>query len=269
MPIVNRIAEYQDELTAWRRHLHERPELGFEERETAAFVAEKLESFGCDEVHTGIGRTGVVAVIKGGRGGRGIGLRADMDALPIQEAGGVAWASRHPGRMHACGHDGHTTMLLGAARYLAETRNFDGTAYLIFQPAEEGGGGGRVMVDDGLFERFPAEQVFGLHNWPYAPTGTFAMCEGPAMAASDELTIELDRHRLPCRHAASGPRPDRGGLAADPGAAAAGGARDRPDRQRGHLDHQGRRRRRLQCGARSRWCSGAPSAPSARPRASA
>ena len=191
MPIVNRIAEYQDELTAWRRHLHERPELGFEERETAAFVAEKLESFGCDEVHTGIGRTGVVAVIKGGRGGRGIGLRADMDALPIQEAGGVAWASRHPGRMHACGHDGHTTMLLGAARYLAETRNFDGTAYLIFQPAEEGGGGGRVMVDEGLFERFPAEQVFGLHNWPYAPTGTFAMCEGPAMAASDELTIEL------------------------------------------------------------------------------
>ena len=186
MPIVNRIAEYQDELTAWRRHLHERPELGFEERETSAFVAEKLESFGCDEVHTG-----VVAVIKGGGGGRGIGLRADMDALPIQEAGGVAWASRHPGRMHACGHDGHTTMLLGAARYLAETRNFDGTAYLIFQPAEEGGGGGRVMVDEGLFERFPAEQVFGLHNWPYAPTGTFAMCEGPAMAASDELTIEL------------------------------------------------------------------------------
>jgi amidohydrolase len=191
VPIVNRIAEYQDELTAWRRHLHQRPELGFEEHETAAFVAEKLEGFGCDEVHTGIGRTGVVAVIKGGRGGRAIGLRADMDALPIQEAGGAAWASRHPGRMHACGHDGHTTMLLGAARYLAETRNFDGTAYLIFQPAEEGGGGGRVMVEEGLFDRFPAEQVFGLHNWPYAPIGSFAMCGGAAMAASDELTIEL------------------------------------------------------------------------------
>jgi hippurate hydrolase len=191
VPIVNRIAEYQDELTAWRRHLHERPELGFDERETAAFVAEKLRGFGCDEVHTGIGRTGVVAVIRGGASGRSIGLRADMDALPIQEATDAAWASRHPGRMHACGHDGHTTMLLGAARYLAETRNFDGTAYLIFQPAEEGGGGGRVMVDEGLFERFPAEQVYGLHNWPYLPTGTFAMCEGPAMAASDELTIEL------------------------------------------------------------------------------
>ena len=191
MPIVNRIAEYQDELTAWRRHLHERPELGFEEHETAAFVAEKLRAFGCDEVHTGFARTGVVAVIRGGSGGRTIGLRADMDALPIEEASGAAWTSRHPGRMHACGHDGHTTMLLGAARYLAETRNFDGTAYLIFQPAEEGGGGGRTMVEDGLFERFPAEQVFGLHNWPYAPLGTFAMCTGPAMAASDELTIMI------------------------------------------------------------------------------
>ena len=191
MPIVNRIAEYQDELTAWRRHLHERPELGFEEHETAAFVAEKLRAFGCDEVHTGFARTGVVAVIRGGSGGRTIGLRADMDALPIEEASGAAWTSRHPGRMHACGHDGHTTMLLGAARYLAETRNFDGTAYLIFQPAEEGGGGGRTMVEDGLFERFPAEQVFGLHNWPYAPLGTFAMCTGPAMAASDELTITV------------------------------------------------------------------------------
>jgi amidohydrolase len=191
VPIVNRIAEYQDELTAWRRHLHERPELGFEVHETAAFVADKLRSVGCDEVHTGIGRTGVVGVVRGERDGRAIGLRADMDALPIQEANGLPWASQVPGRMHACGHDGHTTMLLGAARYLAETRNFDGTAYLIFQPAEEGGGGGRVMVGDGLFERFPAEQVFGLHNWPYAPAGTFAMCEGPAMAASDELTVEL------------------------------------------------------------------------------
>ncbi|MGH6909614.1 MAG: amidohydrolase, partial [Phenylobacterium sp.] len=191
MPIVNRIAEYQDELTAWRRHLHERPELGFEEHETAAFVAEKLRGFGVDEVHTAVGRTGVVAVVHGGLPGRRIGLRADMDALPIHEETGLAWSSKAAGRMHACGHDGHTTMLLGAARYLAETRNFAGTVYLIFQPAEEGGGGGRVMVGEGLFERFPAEQVFGLHNWPYAPTGSFAMCKGPAMAASDEFTIEL------------------------------------------------------------------------------
>ncbi len=191
MPIVNRIAEYQDELTAWRRHLHEHPELGFEEVVTSAFVAEKLRAFGVDEVHTGVGRTGVVAVIHGSAGGRRIGLRADMDALPIQEETSLPWASKSAGRMHACGHDGHTTMLLGAAKYLVETRNFAGTVYLIFQPAEEGGGGGRVMVGDGLFERFPAEQVFGLHNWPYAPTGSFAMCKGPAMASSDEFTIEL------------------------------------------------------------------------------
>jgi amidohydrolase len=191
VPIINRIAEYQDELAAWRRHLHERPELGYQEHETAAFVAEKLSAFGVDEVHTDIGRTGVVGVIRGGAGSRKVGLRADMDALPIQEETGLPWASKVPGRMHACGHDGHTTMLLGAARYLAETRSFDGTVYLIFQPAEEGAGGGREMVKDGLFERFPAEQVFGLHNWPYAPAGSFAMCKGPAMAASDEFTIEL------------------------------------------------------------------------------
>ena len=191
MAIVNRIAEFQPELAAWRRHLHERPELGFEEHETAAFVAEKLRAFGCDEVHTGIAGTGVVALVRGSTPGLAIGLRADMDALPIEEATDATWTSRNAGRMHACGHDGHTTMLLGAARYLAETRNFAGTACLIFQPAEEGGGGGRVMLEDGLFERFPVEQVFGLHNWPTAPVGTFAMCEGPAMAASDELTITL------------------------------------------------------------------------------
>jgi hippurate hydrolase len=191
VPIVNRIAEFQEELTAWRRHLHEHPELGFQEHETAAFVAEKLRAFGCDEVHTGVAGTGIVAIIRGRAPGGAIGLRADMDALPIEEATGADWASRHAGRMHACGHDGHTTMLLGAARYLAETRNFAGTACLIFQPAEEGGGGGRVMVEDGLFERFPVEQVFGLHNWPYLPLGTFAMCDGPAMAASDELAIDL------------------------------------------------------------------------------
>lgn len=191
MPIINRVAEFQDELTAWRHYLHERPELAFEEHETAAFVAEKLRSFGVDEVHTGIGKTGLVAVIRGGKGSGSIGLRADMDALPIQEETGVAWSSKVPGKMHACGHDGHTTMLLGAAKYLAETRNFDGTAYLIFQPAEEGYGGGRAMVQEGLFERFPVERVFGLHNWPYTPPGTFAMCKGPAMAASDEFTIEI------------------------------------------------------------------------------
>jgi hippurate hydrolase len=191
MPIINRVAEFQDEIAAWRRHLHERPELGFEEHETAAFVAEKLRAFGADEVHTGIGRTGVVGVIRAGAGERRIGLRADMDALPIQEETGLPWASKAPGRMHACGHDGHTAMLLGAARYLAETRNFDGTVYLIFQPAEEGRAGGRAMVEDGLLERFPAERVFGLHNWPMAPAGSFAMCKGPAMAASDEFTILL------------------------------------------------------------------------------
>lgn len=191
MPIINRVAEFQDEIALWRRHLHEWPELGFEEHETAAFVAEKLRAFGVDEVHGGVGRTGVVGVLRGGSGPGRIGLRADMDALPIEEATGLPYASKVPGRMHACGHDGHTAMLLGAARYLAETRRFDGTVYLIFQPAEEGGGGGRVMIEDGLFERFPAEQVFGLHNWPLAPAGTFAMCQGPAMAASDEFTIEL------------------------------------------------------------------------------
>ena len=193
MPIINRVAEYQDELTAWRRHLHEHPELAFEEHQTAAFVADKLRSFGVDEVHTGVGRTGVVAVIRGSAGGgdRSVGIRADMDALPLREETGLAWSSKVDGKMHACGHDGHTTMLLGAARYLAETRNFAGTAYVIFQPAEEGHAGGRAMVEDGLFERFPAQQVFGLHNWPYTPPGTFAMCKGPAMAASDELTIEI------------------------------------------------------------------------------
>jgi hippurate hydrolase len=191
LPIINRVAELQDEIASWRRHLHERPELGYEEHETAAFVAARLKDAGVDEVHAGIGRTGIVGVIHGGQGGRRIGLRADMDALPLQEQTGLPHASRVPGRMHACGHDGHTAMLLGAARYLAETRNFAGTVYLIFQPAEEGGGGGRAMIEDGLFERFPAEQVFGLHNWPSIPLGSFAICSGPAMAASDEFTIEL------------------------------------------------------------------------------
>ncbi|MFO1038303.1 MAG: M20 aminoacylase family protein [Geminicoccaceae bacterium] len=191
MPVINRIAEWQDDLQAWRRHLHQNPELGFDEHGTARFVADKLQAFGVDEIHEGVGRTGVVGVIRGQGGSGTIGLRADMDALPIVEESGAPWTSGAPGKMHACGHDGHTTMLLGAARYLAEQRNFAGTVYLIFQPAEESQGGGREMVRDRLFERFPAERVFGLHNWPYMPTGSFAMCKGPCMAASDEFVIKL------------------------------------------------------------------------------
>ena len=176
MPVNNRIADFHAEMTAWRRDLHEHPELAFEEVRTAGIVADKLHEFGCDEVVTGIAKTGVVGVIRGRNSGNGraIGLRADMDALPILEDTGLAYASKTPGKMHACGHDGHTTMLLGAAKYLAETRNFDGTVYVIFQPAEENFGGGEVMVKEGLFERFPMERVFGLHNWPAAPAGTYA-----------------------------------------------------------------------------------------------
>ncbi len=191
MPIINRIADYKSELTAWRRHLHMHPELAYEEVETAAFVAATLREVGCDEVHERIGKTGVVGVIRAGTSDRRIGLRADMDALPIQEATGAPHASKHPGKMHACGHDGHTAMLLGAAKYLAETRNFDGTVYLVFQPAEEGRAGAKAMMEDGLFERFPVADIYGLHNWPAIPAGTFAMCEGPAMAASDEFRITV------------------------------------------------------------------------------
>jgi amidohydrolase len=195
MPIVNRIAAFHDEMTAWRRHLHAHPELGFEETRTAAFVADKLKAFGVDEAHTGLAGTGVVGVVRAGSGQRAIGLRADMDALPIQEETGFPWASTHPGKMHACGHDGHTAMLLGAARHLAETRNFDGTVYLIFQPAEEVGGacrsGGARMLVEGLFERFPAERVFGLHNWPELPVGQFAMRPGPVMASVDDFVITI------------------------------------------------------------------------------
>ncbi len=193
MPIINRIAAYADELTAWRRDLHEHPELGFEEVRTSRIVAEKLHSFGVDEVVTGIAKTGVVGVIHGnGKGnGRAIGLRADMDALPIQEETGLPYASKLPGKMHACGHDGHTTMLLGAARYLAETRNFDGTVYVIFQPAEEGLGGGREMVKEGLFDRFAMERVYGMHNWPGVPAGVFAWREGPVMAAAAQIDISI------------------------------------------------------------------------------
>jgi hippurate hydrolase len=196
MPIVNRVADLHSEITAWRRDIHMHPELLFDVQRTAALVKEKLEAFGCDEVVPGIGRTGVVGVIRGrgagGEAGRVIGLRADMDALPIEEATGHPYKSTVPGKMHACGHDGHTAMLLGAARYLAETRNFSGTAVVIFQPAEEGGGGGRAMVQDGLMDRFGVQQVFGMHNYPGLPVGEFAIRTGPMMAAADRLSIDIE-----------------------------------------------------------------------------
>ncbi len=192
MPVINRVAEFHPEMTAWRRDFHEHPELGFEEVRTAGIVAEKLREFGVDEVHTGIAKTGVVGVIRGtGTSTRAIGFRADMDALPIHEMTGKPYASKTPGKMHACGHDGHTTMLLGAAKYLAETRNFDGTVYLVFQPAEENLAGGEVMVKEGLFERFPMERIFGMHNWPGVPAGTFLHAPGPVMAAVANLEATI------------------------------------------------------------------------------
>ncbi|MEQ8295919.1 MAG: M20 aminoacylase family protein [Nitratireductor sp.] len=192
MPILNRAAELQEEVSGWRRQLHRRPELNFDLFETSTFVAEKLREFGCDEVATGIAKTGVVGIIRGRLGdGPTIGLRSDMDALPINEASGVPHASETPGKMHACGHDGHTAMLLGAAKYLTETRNFHGTVAVIFQPAEEGGGGGRVMVKEGLMERFGIERVFGMHNAPGLPVGQFATRPGAIMASTAEFTITI------------------------------------------------------------------------------
>ena len=192
MALLNRAAELQGEVSEWRRHLHAHPELMFDVHETAAFVADKLRAFGCDEIVTGLGRTGVVGVIKGDRGaGETIGMRADMDALPIAEATDAPHRSTVPGRMHACGHDGHTAMLLGAARYLAETRNFAGTVVVIFQPAEEGGGGGDEMVRDGLMERFGIDRVYGMHNMPGVAPGAFAIRPGPLCAATDEFTITV------------------------------------------------------------------------------
>ncbi len=191
MPIKNRLADLHEEITGWRRDIHQNPELLFDTHRTSALVADKLSEFGCDEVATGIGKTGVVGVIKGKTDGNGlvVGLRADMDALPMQETTGLEYASRTDDSMHACGHDGHTAMLLGAAKYLAETRNFDGTAVVIFQPAEEGGGGGQVMVDDGLMDRFNIQEVYGLHNMPGLETGKFAIRSGAFFAAADQFTI--------------------------------------------------------------------------------
>jgi amidohydrolase len=192
MPIVNRIADLHGEIIAWRRDIHAHPELQFDVHRTAASVAEKLKAFGCDEVVTGIGRTGVVGVIRGGKGMGSRGLRADMDALPIVEANDLPYKSTVPGKMHACGHDGHTAMLLGAARYLSETRNFAGTAVVIFQPAEEGGGGGREMVKDGMMDRFGIQEVYGMHNYPGLPVGEFAIRTGPMMAAADRIYIDIE-----------------------------------------------------------------------------
>ncbi len=191
MPIKNRFAEMLPEITAWRRDFHQHPELLYDVHRTAGRVAQLLREFGCDEVTEGVGGTGVVGVIRGKTDSKGrvVGLRADMDALPIQEQTGLDYASKIPGRMHACGHDGHTAMLLGAAKYLAETRNFDGTAVVIFQPAEEGGAGGEAMIKDGLVERWGIQEFYGMHNMPGLPVGSFAIKPGPMMAAADQFDI--------------------------------------------------------------------------------
>jgi amidohydrolase len=195
MPIITRIADLQPEIAGWRRDIHAHPELLFDVHRTAASVADKLKSFGCDEVVTGIGKTGVVGVIRGGKGagsGKAIGLRADMDALPLEEQTNLPYRSTVSGKMHACGHDGHTAMLLGAAKHLAETRNFAGTAVVIFQPAEEGGGGGREMVKDGVMDRFGVQEVYGMHNLPGLPVGSFAIRPGPLLAAADRIIIDIE-----------------------------------------------------------------------------
>lgn len=194
MPHINRFADLHAEITAWRRDFHENPELLFDVERTAGIVEEKLREFGCDQVKSGIGRTGVVAVIHGktNTSGRVIGLRADMDALPIFEATGLDYKSKVDGKMHACGHDGHTAMLMGAAKYLAETRNFDGTAVVIFQPAEEGGGGGDEMCKDGMMEEFGIQEVYGMHNMPGLPLGHFAIRPGAFFAAADQFTIDIE-----------------------------------------------------------------------------
>lgn len=191
MAVLNRIADFAPDLTAWRRHLHTIPELDFDLHETAAFVANRLREIGVDEIHEGIARTGIVALIRGRAPGLVVGLRADMDALPIQEAVDRPWKSARPGRMHACGHDGHTTILLGAGRYLAETRNFAGTVALIFQPSEEMSGGGRVMVEEGIMERFGIGRVYGLHNEPGRPLGAIGTRPGPLLAAVNDFWITL------------------------------------------------------------------------------
>lgn len=191
MPVINRIAAFEKDMTEWRRHLHQHPELGQQCHETAAFVVERLREFGVDEIHEGVAISGVLAIINGQAEGPTIGLRADMDALPIAETTGAEWASKNAGKMHACGHDGHTTMLLGAARYLAETRNFKGRIALIFQPAEETGGGAELMVEEGMLERFDIAEVYALHNAPGTPIGQFYTTPGPIMAAVDTFHVDI------------------------------------------------------------------------------
>ena len=191
MPVINSIAANAEEMQRWRQHLHANPEIEFDCHETAAFVAERLREFGVDELHEGIATSGLVAIINGKGQGGTIGLRADMDALPMSETTGLPYASANPGAMHACGHDGHTTMLLGAAKYLAETRNFAGRVALIFQPAEEGGGGAGVMVEEGIMDRFAIDEVYALHNLPDLPVGHFETTPGPIMAAVDEFHIDI------------------------------------------------------------------------------
>jgi amidohydrolase len=203
MALIPRLVKLGEEMTAWRRDIHAHPELGFEEQRTSELVAKKLADFGI-EVHRGIGRTGVVGVLRGGPAKRSLGLRADMDCLPIAEANTFAHRSKHQGRMHACGHDGHTTMLLGAAKYLAETKNFDGTVHFIFQPAEEGIGGAKAMIDDGLFTRFPCDAIFGMHNRPGMPLGKFAVRAGAMMAGGAFFDIDIEGR------GAHGARPEAG-----------------------------------------------------------
>ena len=203
MPIVPRIAELHDEMTAWRRDIHAHPELGFEEHRTADVVAAKLDGFGV-EAHRGIGETGVVGVLRAGSSRRRIGLRAEMDALPVHEANTFTHRSRHEGKMHACGHDGHTAMLLGAAKYLAETKRFDGTVHFVFQPAEEGIGGAKAMIEDGLFRRFPCDAIFGMHNRPGMPLGKFTVRSGPMMAGGAFFDIDIEGR------GAHGARPEAG-----------------------------------------------------------
>ena len=193
MPVLNRIAEFHEEIAGWRRDFHAHPEVLYDVVRTSGIVEQKLREFGCDEVGTGIGRTGVVGIINGRNGGVGrtIGLRADMDALPVTEKTGKDYASTAPGKMHACGHDGHTAMLLGAAKYLAETRNFAGRIAVIFQPAEEGGAGGKAMLEDGLVARFGIDEFYGMHNWPGMPAGHFGIRAGGIMAATDRFYIDI------------------------------------------------------------------------------
>ncbi len=194
MPVYNRIAEFHDEITEWRRTIHQHPGLLYDVEETAEFVVERLREMGVDEIVEQVGRTGVVGVIKGRQtnSGRVVGMRADMDALPIVEKNDSPHKSKYEGKMHACGHDGHTAMLLGAAKYLAETRNFDGSVVVIFQPAEEGGAGGKAMCDDGMMDRFGIQEVYGLHNSPGLPVGDFAICRGPIMAGTEEFTVTIN-----------------------------------------------------------------------------